>query len=439
MHKHILSLLVALSATIISTYGQSSWKHPVPEGLTRYEWRGLRVGWDQRARTVDITKTDGTTVNGFFLGAFDQGIALLKDQPHPFVTAEQMEVVVVPPTEIKQLTVSTLNNRWHRPLVSALAVSAIGASVFAPLGYPYGFGLIVSVPYLGLPTLLGMTIPRILYPAKLTFALPPTGSTLYNSLQKKLLPYQQTPQLSYALTLPNYAPTDPGDPSTYMSMAPIFPTVERYFKPLKWNIQLTANTPLYHSLVTSSERLAEGIGYEISPDVSNLTLLNQLTIHYSLRPNLQLGLDVQHLNAQLSVSQSTVDSFATGYIRWGVTTVMGLAQLPIVQADLVKKQRHGLYLGLGVGAAIRPMNYRIEIGRMDDVELRVGQRVNIRPASQAVVSYEYLIMQNIGLQLRLGANGVWPDTLTDILPDPVNEVQLPFSSIYGGLGISIHL
>ncbi|HAA13771.1 MAG TPA: hypothetical protein DCE41_19595, partial [Cytophagales bacterium] len=120
-------LLFLTTSCLSTTFAQSRWVNPAPEGLTQYEWRGLRQGWDLRARTVEVITDDQASVYGFFLGAYEEGIAVLKDQPHPFVTAEKMEVVLVPQDQVRKVTLRTLHNRTYRPLAAGLAISALGS------------------------------------------------------------------------------------------------------------------------------------------------------------------------------------------------------------------------------------------------------------------------------------------------------------------------
>ncbi|HAA21554.1 MAG TPA: hypothetical protein DCP28_23355, partial [Cytophagales bacterium] len=392
---------------------------------------------------VEVITDDQASVYGFFLGAYEEGIAVLKDQPHPFVTAEKMEVVLVPQDQVRKVTLRTLHNRTYRPLAARLAISALGSPFVAEIGeIDLAWASSISAAIFGIPTLIVGTAARIMYPSNRVFTVGPGGRLSYSQLMQKLSPYQQVPELSLAFGLPDYAIMDPGDPETYKRLNPAMPMVARHFSPTRWSFDVLFQQPYHLGFSRLQPSLIENTGVATEEYTAGFTQHLNATISYALYPRLRVGLNYQytHQNWHMDYSFFTPPE-NSGRLEWNYHYVMALLQYPLLAADMMQKKRHGLHLGWGVGALIGDVQYNARVGLEDPVYARSFNQW-IRPATHLMVSYEYLLTRNLGAQVRFGGNVASSYRLTNVFPfttASAPEIRVPMGSLYWAVGASFKL
>ena len=380
-----------------NSYAQSK---SIPEGVSTLQWHSLVTHWGLRARTATVTHPDGTSETGFLIGVYDEGLALVANSPHPFVSAEEMEVIVFKPEEVASITILRVNHLTH-----------------APPSHTYFLG---------------------------------EDGLRWKQLNRRLRPYRQAETLAKAQQFAEYAPANPSDPDTWTDLAPVMPRAAWAFGHKPWSISVNRFETLhsgYHGTYPISSNFPLEPGHSDSKPFA-------LTGSYTTPNGWEFGLTYRRQSNYSGVWYNffpypdSLTPLLRQTYRIHQREYMATLGYNIVNptASLDRRSQLTLNAGIGITTVKEIADFSYEIFGVDDSwEYAGNSRSFYRINYQVALSYAYHLTPHWALQTQVVAQHAGEfQTLGLSYESPQVTLEMPsqrshLTSVLWGFGIRYKL
>ncbi|HAA11846.1 MAG TPA: hypothetical protein DCE41_09170 [Cytophagales bacterium] len=232
-------LLAFIFACLVSiSQAQELSHYTPPDALTEQQWRVVRPYWTWRTRTVQVFHQDGSLSTGLWLGLYENSIAILKDAANPILAAGEVEVVEIPKSDISALTI---DRAWKS---AKFTLALYGASQFMYNAFMNasqdltGVGFLFPLAQLSMGAVAATTWGLYsLAPPFRYISIEIMDESSWNKVYSELKSYGLISDPAHLGSIRRAAPSNPGDPSTWSSLYPVFPTLEKAMEVQpKWSL-----------------------------------------------------------------------------------------------------------------------------------------------------------------------------------------------------------